>query len=255
MRIPVLAANWKMHKTVEEAVAFTTAFREQVKDITDVEIVIAPPFTAIRAVADAALGTRIAVAGQDFYWEAQGAFTGAVSAVMLIDAGASHVIVGHSERRRLFRETDSAVNAKVRAALASSLTPIVCVGETLDERETHQTLAVLDRQFQQGLAEVTAEQATGLIVAYEPVWAIGTGRNATPEQAQEAHAHIRQRLEQVFGSEAAGRCRIIYGGSVKPANVRELSAQADIDGALVGGASLDPGTFSEIVSGGRPAPV
>ena len=255
MRTPVLAANWKMHKTVEEAIAFTTAFRERVKDMTDVEIVIAPPFTAIRAVADATLGTRIAVAGQDLYWETRGAFTGEVSAVMLTDAGASHVILGHSERRHLFGETDAAVNAKVRSAVGSRLRPIMCVGETLDERESNLTLAVLDRQVEQGLADVTAEQAAGLIVAYEPVWAIGTGRNATPAQAQEAHAHIRRRLEQVLGRETADRCRVIYGGSVKPANVRELSAQTDVDGALVGGASLDAGSFAEIVAGGRPTPV
>ncbi len=255
MRIPVIAANWKMHKTVEEAIAFTTAFRERVQHITDVEIVIAPPFTAIRAVAELLRDTKISVAGQNFYWEANGAFTGEVSATMLTDAGATHAIVGHSERRQLFGETDTAVTAKVRAAFASGLIPIMCVGETLDEREANQTLTVLDQQVEQGLAEVTAEQATRLIVAYEPVWAIGTGRNATPAQAQKAHAHIRQRLEQAFNRETAGRCRVLYGGSVKPANVRELSAQTDVDGALVGGASLDQVSFAEIVAEGRPAPV
>lgn len=255
MRTPVLAANWKMYKTIDEAVAFTAALREQVKDVTDAEVVLSPPFTAVRAVADAARGTRLGIAGQDLFWETQGAFTGEVSAGLLKDAGATYVIIGHSERRHLFGETDAAVNAKVRAALTSALTPIICVGETLEERESNRTLAVLDRQITEGLTKLTAEEAGGLIVAYEPIWAIGTGRSATPAQAQETHASIRARLEQAFGRDAAARCRVIYGGSVKPENIRELSTQPDVDGALVGGASLDPSRFAQIVAGGRPTPV
>ena len=255
MRIPVLAANWKMHKTVQDAIAFTRAFAPRVADVSDAEIVLAPPFTALGAVVDACRGTRIAVAGQDLYWETHGAFTGEVSAGMLREAGASHAIIGHSERRHLFGDDDTAVNRKVQAAIGAELTPIVCVGETLDQREAGQTVAVLDRQIERGVRELTAEQVAALIVAYEPVWAIGTGRTATPDQAQEAHAHIRYRLAEIAGGEAADRCRLLYGGSVKPGNARDLSAERDVDGALVGGASLDPDSFAEIVAACRPPTV
>ena len=255
MRTPVLAANWKMHKTIAEAVAFMNAFRGLVDGVDDVEIVIAPPFTAVHAIVAAARETRIRVAGQDLYWESQGAFTGEVSAVMLAEAGANHVIVGHSERRHLFGERDPEVGLKVRVAIAAGLTPIACVGETLDEREAGRTATVLTRQLEGALEGLTGDQVGALVVAYEPVWAIGTGRTATPEQAQDAHAHLRREIRRLAGPDAAGRCRILYGGSVKPGNVRELSTQPDVDGALVGGASLDPGSFAEIVAGGRPAPV
>ena len=255
MRTPVLAANWKMHKTIAEAVAFMNAFRGLVDGVDDVEIVIAPPFTAVHAIVAAARETRIRVAGQDLYWESQGAFTGEVSAVMLAEAGANHVIVGHSERRHLFGERDPEVGLKVRVAIAAGLTPIACVGETLDEREAGRTATVLTRQLEGALEGLTGDQVGALVVAYEPAWAIGTGRTATPEQAQDAHAHLRREIRRLAGPDAAGRCRILYGGSVKPGNVRELSTQPDVDGALVGGASLDPGSFAEIVAGGRPAPV
>jgi triosephosphate isomerase len=216
---------------------------------------VAPPFPSIHAAAESLRGSNIAVAAQNLHWEREGAFTGEVSAPMIQEAGAELVIIGHSERRTLFGETDAAVNRKIGAAFASALTPIVCVGETLDQREQNETLDVLDRQIKSGLDGVTSEQLARLVLAYEPVWAIGTGRNATPAQAGEAHRHIRQRLRQWFGVDAADRCRVIYGGSVKPENIRDLVGQPDVDGALVGGASLDVKGFFDIVSRSRPAPV
>lgn len=252
MRTPLVAANWKMFKTVAEAVAYVREFTGLVSGMDDVEIVVAPPFTAVHAAAEAARGSRVAIAGQDLYWAAEGAFTGEVSASMLREAGARFVVIGHSERRTKFGETNDQVNRKVKAAMAGGLTPIVCIGETLDERESHETLRVLDRQIKAGFDGLSANQVAALAVAYEPVWAIGTGRNATSAQAQEAHAHIRGRLGEWFGSEAADACRILYGGSVKPANTKELVSQADVDGALVGGASLDPRAFAEIVAASRP---
>jgi triosephosphate isomerase len=255
VRIPFIAGNWKMYKTVTEAVVFVKELRSLVKDITDVEIIVAPPFTAVHAAAEAARNTNVGVAAQDLYWERDGAFTGEVSARMIKEAGAEYVIIGHSERRRLFGETDAIVNRKVAAAIAAGLTPIACIGETLDERERDETLAVLDRQLKDGLEGLTAEQLAEIVVAYEPVWAIGTGRNATASQAGEAHAHIRKRLRQWFGADAAERCHVIYGGSVKPDNIRELIAEPDVDGALVGGASLDVASFNEIVTRSRKAPV
>jgi triosephosphate isomerase len=255
MRIPFIAGNWKMFKTVREAVLFTKELRSVVKDVSDVEIVVAPPFTALHAVAEAARNSNIAVASQDLYWEREGAFTGEISPGMIFEAGASCAIVGHSERRRLFGETDAIVNRKAMAAIGAGLTPIVCVGETLEERERDETLTVLDRQIQAGLDGMTGQQIADLVVAYEPVWAIGTGRNATAAQAGEAHAHIRKRLRQWFGGDAADRCHVIYGGSVKPDNIRELIAEADVDGALVGGASLDVRSFGDIVARSRGAAV
>jgi triosephosphate isomerase len=252
MRTPFVTANWKMHKTVHEAVAFVKEFRSLVKDVHDVEIVIAPPFTAIRAVAEAAHASNLGVAAQNLHWEREGAFTGEVSAAMIKEAGAEYVIVGHSERRRLFGDTDETVNRRLLAAVAAQLTPIVCVGETLEERQAGETLAVLDRQIKRGLDGLTADQIAGLVVAYEPVWAIGTGHNATPTEAGEAHAHIRSRLRQWFGGAAAEPCHVIYGGSVKPDNIRELTSIADVDGALVGGASLDIRSLHEIVLRSRP---
>jgi triosephosphate isomerase len=248
MRTPLIAANWKMFKTVTEAVVFAKELKSLVKDVSDVEMVVAPPFTAIHAVAEALRNTNVFVSAQNVYWEKQGAFTGEVSAEMIKDAGAEFVIIGHSERRRLFGETDATVNRRLAAALTSQLTPIVCVGETLEERERNETLAVLDRQIKDGLDHLTADQVADLIVAYEPVWAIGTGRNATAAQAQEAHAHIRMRLRQWFGADAADRCHVIYGGSVKPDNIADLIREPDVDGALVGGASLELGSFGEIVT-------
>jgi len=251
MRVPFIAANWKMYKTCHEAFAFAKEFRAIVKDIKDVEIVLAPPFTALHSVVEATRNSNIGVAAQNLHWEREGAFTGEVSAVMLKDAGAEYVIIGHSERRRLFHETDETVNRKLLAALGVQLTPIVCIGETLEERERNETLAVLDRQIKAGLDSLTGDQVAGLVIAYEPVWAIGTGRNATPAQAGEAHAHIRSRLRQWFGAAAADQGHVIYGGSVKPDNIHELIALPDVDGALVGGASLEVRGFGEIVARSR----
>jgi triosephosphate isomerase len=255
MRIPFIAGNWKMYKTVSEAVVFVKELRTAVKDVDRVEIVLAPAFTALHAAAEAARNTNIGVAAQDLYWERDGAFTGEVSPDMIKEAGAEYAIVGHSERRRLFGETDAIVNRKAMAALGAGLTPIVCIGETLDEREREDTLAVLDRQIKDGLDRMSAEQVADIVVAYEPVWAIGTGRTATAAQAGEAHAHIRKRVRQWFGADAAEKCHIIYGGSVKPDNIRELIAETDVDGALVGGASLDVRGFADIVSRSRQAAV
>ena len=247
MRTPLIAGNWKMFKTVREAIVFVKELRGAVTDVRGVDIVVAPTFTAVHAAAEAARGSNIAVAAQDVYWEKEGAFTGEISAPMIKEAGATSVIIGHSERRRLFGETDATVNRKIGAAIAAALTPIVCVGETLEERERNATLSVLDRQIKDGLDRLTADQVADLVIAYEPVWAIGTGRTATATQAQDAHAHIRQRLRQWFGADAAERCRVLYGGSVKPDNIRELIAEPDVDGALVGGASLEVKSFAEIV--------
>jgi triosephosphate isomerase (TIM) len=254
-RTPFIAGNWKMHKTVADAVKFVKEFRGLVKDITDVEIVVAPPFTALHAAAEAARSSNVCIAAQDVYWEREGAFTGEVSAGMIAEAGAEYVIVGHSERRTLFGETDASVNRKLTAAFAGGLTPIVCIGETLDQRERNETFAVLDRQIREGFDGVTAEHLVELVIAYEPVWAIGTGRNATPAQAAEAHGHIRKRLQQWFGAQPSEQCRIVYGGSVKPDNIRDLASQPDVDGALVGGASLDVKAFFDIVSRSRNAAV
>jgi len=253
MRTPFIAGNWKMFKTVHEAVVFAKELRPMVKDVSDVEIVIAPPFTALHAAAEALRNTNISVAAQDLHTEREGAFTGEVSGAMIKEAGAASVIVGHSERRRLFGDTDQLVNAKVKAAFAAGLTPIVCIGETLEERERNETLSVLDRQVTIGLTGLTRAQIGELVVAYEPVWAIGTGRNATAAQAQEVHRHIRSRLREWFGEEAADLCHVIYGGSVKPDNVAELLDEPDVDGALVGGASLDVRSFTDIVTRGRRA--
>jgi len=251
MRRPLVVANWKMHKTAHDAVVFVREISALIRGIDQIDVVVAPPFTALSAAAEAARTTSIGVAAQDVFFEREGAFTGEVSSLMVKHAGATMVIVGHSERRRLFGETDDWVNRKTRAVIAAELTPIVCIGETLEERDGGQTLTVLDRQLRGGFAELTGDQVASLVIAYEPVWAIGTGRNATPIEAGEAHRHIRARLSEWFGAQAADRCRILYGGSVKPDNIRDLAALPDVDGALVGGASLDAGSFAGIVRNAR----
>jgi len=255
MRIPLIAGNWKMFKTVAEAVVFVKELRSAIKDVIGVEIVVAPAFPAVHAVAEAARNTNIGVAAQNLFWEAWGAFTGEVSGPMIKEAGAEYVIVGHSERRQLFGETDATVNKKVMAAIASGLMPIVCVGETLEQRERNDTLDVLDAQIRGGFEGIKGDEVAALVIAYEPVWAIGTGRVATAAQAGEVHAHIRKRLRQWFGADAADACHVIYGGSVKPDNIAELLAEADVDGALVGGASLDVRSFADIVVRSRRAAV
>src|SRR6187455_989177 len=209
MRTPLIAGNWKMYKTVIEAVKYVKEFRDLVKGIDGVEIVVAPTFTAIYGAADAARNSNVAIAAQDLYWEREGAFTGEISATMLREAGAELVIIGHSERRTLFGETDATVNRKLHAAFVAGLAPIACIGETLDQRERNETFEVLDRQMTQGLDGLTSAQMGQLVIAYEPVWAIGTGRNATPAQAAEAHTHIRTRLQQAYGAEVADVVRIL----------------------------------------------
>jgi len=246
VRTPILAANWKMHKTVAEAVAFAEAFLPKVAGLEGLEVVLAPPFPALERLGQVLAGSDVHLAAQNVHPEEKGAFTGEVAPGMLADVGCRYAIVGHSERRHLFGEDDAFVGRKVAALLAHDLRPILCVGETLDEREAERTFQVVERQLEAGLAAVAAERAEEVVIAYEPVWAIGTGRTATPEQAQEVHAFVRERLGKRFGGGARGM-RIQYGGSVKPDNVFALMGQPDIDGALVGGASLDPESFAEIV--------
>lgn len=248
MRRPVIAGNWKMYKTIAEAVEFINALKPKVASASHCEIVVAPPFTALKAVAGAAAGSNIQVGAQDVSWEKEGAFTGDISAPMLREAGSTHVIIGHSERRHYYGETDERVNRKLKAALAAGLLPIVCVGETLAERDADRTQQVLERQVLGGFAGLTAQEFSRIIIAYEPVWAIGTGRTATPEIATESHHCVRGLARKQFGEEVAKRLRILYGGSVKPDNIKGLMAQEEIDGALVGGASLQIDSFSAIVN-------
>ena len=251
MKRQLIAGNWKMFKTVRETVAHVTELKGLLHDFAAVDVVVAPPFTALQAAAHVLDGTGMAVAAQNLHWEREGAFTGEISAAMIREAGATLVIIGHSERRTLFGETNLTINKKIGAALANQLTPIVCVGETLQQRDAKDTDAVLDTQLREGLDGYTADQLAAMVIAYEPVWAIGTGRNATPQQAQDAHAHIRSRLRQWFGADYSERCRVLYGGSVKPENAASLLTQPDVDGALVGGASLDARQFGEIVRAAR----
>lgn len=247
MRIPVIAGNWKMYKTADEAAAFVREFLPLVRDAGDVEIVLAPPFSSLAAVSALTRGTKVGVASQNVHFAEEGAYTGEVSPRMVRDTGAAYAIVGHSERRQYFAETDELVNRKVRAALAAGLVPILCLGEILAERESGRTIEVVERQIRAGLAEVPESAAGRILLAYEPVWAIGTGKTATPEQAQEVHAFLRGTLKKMWGDAAGNSVRILYGGSVKPENIAELMGREDIDGALVGGASLTAGSFAKIV--------
>jgi triosephosphate isomerase len=252
MRKPVIAGNWKMYKSVAESVETALALKPLVANANHCEVVIAPVFTALKTVADRLEGSNINLAAQNCSTETkQGAHTGEVLAEMLRDAGASHVIIGHSERRQFYCETDETVSRKTAAALAAGLTPIVCIGETLDEREAGEAEKVVERQISAGLGELTVGDAARIILAYEPVWAIGTGRTASPEQAQEMHAFIRRVLTDIFSPDVASGLRILYGGSVKPDNIAGLMKQTDIDGALVGGASLTADSFSQIVNYSR----
>jgi triosephosphate isomerase (TIM) len=252
MRKKIIAANWKMNMTQAESARFMESFLREVGDVTDVEVVIIPPFTAIAKVSEA-LGRaqNIKVGAQNMYWEKGGAFTGEISAPLLRDLFVDYVVLGHSERRTLFGETDEMVNRKVHAALEAKLRPIVCVGETLDQRDKGNVEKILSMQLKGSLAGLNPKELQETVIAYEPVWAIGTGRNATPAQAEEAHAFIRQTLREMTDENTAERVRIQYGGSVKPENARELMSQPDIDGALVGGASLDAGSLGQIVKAAR----
>lgn len=253
MRKKIIAANWKMNMTVAETESFLKDFRLEVEDINGVEIVIAPPFTALAKLSELLGGSqKIRLGAQNFYHEKPGAFTGEISSQMLRELFVRYVIVGHSERRQIFGETDSLINQKVLAAHASELKPILCVGETLAEREAGKEKEILETQLRGGLAGVSAELLLETVIAYEPVWAIGTGKTATSVQAQEAHAHTRAVLAELTDKATADKVRIQYGGSVKPANAKELLTQPDIDGALVGGASLEPRSFAEIVKAGQP---
>jgi triosephosphate isomerase len=246
-RKKLIAANWKMYKTSSQAQEFLRAFLPAVDGHARDEIVICPPYTAIAAVVEATAGSGIGLGGQDVYWEKEGAFTGEVSAGMLVAAGCTHVIIGHSERRQYFGETDDTVNRKLNAALEAGLTPIMCVGEVLQEREAGLTEDILRRQCSRGLRGFSGEKAAKLVIAYEPVWAIGTGKTATPQIASDAHRVIRAEVAKALGKSAAAAMRILYGGSVKPDNAHALMSEEEIDGALVGGASLDAKSFAAIV--------
>jgi triosephosphate isomerase (TIM) len=247
----VIAGNWKMFKTQAETRAFFSAFAPLVAASKHCDIVIAPPFTAIPAAVEAAKNTQIAISAQDVYWEKEGAFTGEISTSMLVEAGCRYVIIGHSERRQFFVDTDETVAKKTKAALAAGLTPIVCVGETLAHRESGQTQHICKSQFTGGPGSLTADEFSRILIAYEPVWAIGTGRTATPEIAAEVHRFLRQCAAERFSATLAAALRILYGGSVKPDNIQGLMALEELDGALVGGASLDAKSFAAIVEGCR----
>jgi triosephosphate isomerase len=243
----IIAGNWKMNKTATEAKVLVEELKAKVKDITSVEIVVCPPFTSIDAAVKAAAGSNVKVGAQNIHWAENGAFTGEISAQMLKEAGVEYVIIGHSERRQYFGETDETVNKRLKAALAAGLKPIVCIGELLDEREGGHTQKVLFTQLEGGLSGITGEQMEGIVIAYEPVWAIGTGKTATPEMAEETHCYIRQQLGDMFGQEVAGKIRIQYGGSMKADNAASLVAQKNIDGGLIGGASLKADSFADLI--------
>jgi len=247
MSLPLIAGNWKMHMTISQAESLVFAIREAIKGVNNVEVAIAPPFTALRHINYLLAETSIRLCGQDVFWEKNGAYTGEVSPEMLKDVGCKYVIIGHSERRQYFNETDESVNKKVLASLKEGLQPILCVGETLEQRENNKTLSIVRKQVEEGLKNISRGLMKDVTIAYEPVWAIGTGKTATSEQAEEVHNSIREFLYEMFNLEAVKETRIIYGGSVKPDNIDSLMAQPNIDGALVGVASLKPEAFSRIV--------
>lgn len=247
LRKPIIAGNWKLNKTIKEAVELVTLLKRNIRDASSVDVVVCPPFTALSDLSEILMDTDIRLGAQNLYWKDKGAFTGEMSAVLVKDAGASYVIIGHSERRQFFHETHETVNRKIKAALKNGLIPMVCVGETLVEREKEQTLTVLEAQLEGAFAGRASQDMATVILAYEPVWAIGTGRVASPAQAQEVHAFIRKWIKNRFDQEIASKLRIQYGGSVKPDNIVELMREEDIDGALVGGASLEAQSFTDIV--------
>jgi triosephosphate isomerase len=248
MRRRVIAGNWKMCKTIAETRAYFSAFLPQVAGSRNCDIVIAPPFTAILAAVEAARNSNVAISAQDVYWEKEGAFTGEISSPMLVEAGCQYVIIGHSERRQFFGETDATVAKKTKAALVAGLTPIVCIGEMLADREANRTEHICRTQFLGSLGALTPEEFSRILIAYEPVWAIGTGRTATPDVAAAVHEFVRRCAAEQFSPSNAANLRILYGGSVKPDNIHGLMAEEQLDGALVGGASLDPNSFAKIVN-------
>ena len=247
MRRPIIAGNWKMFKTLGETRAFFDAVIPEIQNVEHCDIVVAPPFTALAVAVEEAEGTRVAISAQDVHWKTEGPFTGEISAPMLADVGCEYTIVGHSERRQYFGETDESVDKKVRAVIGAGLQAIVCVGETLTERDVGQAVEVVRRQVYNGIGRLTEPNLSNIIVAYEPVWAIGTGRTATPEVAAEMHSEIRKIIADIYSAAAADAIRILYGGSVKIENISALMSKEEIDGALVGGASLDPASFVAII--------
>jgi triosephosphate isomerase len=251
MRKPIIAGNWKLNKTPNEALLLIDELKRELVDVTGVDVVVCPPFVDLTDVSDSLVDHDIALGAQNVFWEDAGAFTGEVSAPMLKDLSVTHVIIGHSERRQFFHETNETVNKRLRAALKHGLTPIVCVGENLAQRESNKTFDVIKDHCEGSLSGLSADEMSKVVVAYEPVWAIGTGKTATPQQAQEVHVFIRQLLGKMFNTEIANSVRIQYGGSVTPDNIVSLMAQADIDGALVGGASLKAPSFAAIVKGAK----
>jgi len=249
MRRPIIAGNWKMNNTINEAVELVNGLKRELADVNSVDIVVSPGFTALSDVNELIMDSNIKLSAQNVYWQESGAFTGEVSTPMLKDAGCTYVIVGHSERRQYFNETNETVNKRLKAALAGGLNVIVCVGEVLEEREANKTFDVIRNQVQGSLQGISKLDMNSVVLAYEPVWAIGTGKTASPEQAQEVHHYIRSLLKEIFDVETAAQIRIQYGGSVKPDNIKELMQKEDVDGALVGGASLKIDLFSDIVKG------
>ncbi|MDR0724047.1 MAG: triose-phosphate isomerase [Endomicrobium sp.] len=247
MRKPLMAGNWKLNKTISESLSFVNALKTAVSDIKDVDILICPTFVSINAVYNEVKNSNINVGAQDLFWEEKGAFTGEISTSLLKDAGCAYVLIGHSERRQYFGETNETVNKKIKAALSNEIVPIVCVGETLKEREENITFQVIEKQIKEALSGLGQEEVAKLVIAYEPVWAIGTGKTATPEQSQEVHSFIRKECSQIY-KDVADTIRILYGGSVKPDNVAELMKQPDIDGGLVGGASLEVESFIKLIN-------
>lgn len=248
LRTPILAGNWKMYKTIKEATALAEGLKTKVGSVTDRQIIICPTYVSLLSVSEVIKGSALKLGAQNMYWEDKGAFTGEISPPMLKDVGCSYVIIGHSERRQFFGETNQTVNRKMAKAFQSGLIPIVCIGESLEEREKGSTLKILETQLREGIKDLGEKELNDLIVAYEPVWAIGTGKTATPQQAEEAHSFIRTVIGQIYNKTGAEQVRILYGGSVKPENIKELMAQSNIDGALVGGASLEIESFSKIVN-------
>ena len=249
-RKKIIAGNWKMNKGIEESLSLVNDLKESVQGINGrIEIVVSPPFTVLSVINDAIKDSSILLAAQDVFWEEKGAYTGEISPVMLKDVGCKYTIIGHSERRQYFNETNETVNKKIKAALRNDLFVIICVGETLEERETERTFSVVGTQIRDGLKGLTQKDMERIVIAYEPVWAIGTGKTATPSQANEVHLFIRDTIKEMFGDETASSITIQYGGSVNPSNITELMSESDIDGALVGGASLDAGSFIQIIKG------